>query len=369
MNIKNSKRIVVKVGSSMIFDTEKNCVRREWLKSLAEDVVNLISAGKEVIIVASGAVALGREFIKNKTHLSLAEKQAASSCGQVFLMDAWQESFTNFGYHIGQLLLTKDTADNLRRCLNARDTLETLLKYKLIPLINENDSVTTEEIRIGDNDQLAALVAQMFSADTLILLSDIDGMYTEDPHKNPDARFIPEITEITEEIEAMAGDTRSAVGTGGMITKLEAAKIAYRSGCNTVILKGKVNHPLHALENKDAKCTWFVSDKNPRMAREHWIADILHSKGEITLYDSEIETLQNGQDLVPVGVMKISGEFERGDLVLIRNKNGDTIGKGLSAYKSCEAEKIIGKYTHDVDEILGYEGRKALIFREDIVLA
>lgn len=368
MNIKKSKRIVVKVGSSMVFDTEKNCLRSEWLKSLSEDIVNLISSGKEVILVSSGAVALGREFLSNHGHLSLADKQAASACGQVFLMEAWQKSFKNLGYHVGQLLLTKDTADNLRRYLNARDTLETLLKYKLIPIINENDTVITNEIKFGDNDQLAARVAQMVSADTLILLSDIDGMYTEDPNKNPEAKFIPEIREITQEIEQMAGDTSSRVGTGGMITKLKAAKIAYRSGCNTVILKGKINHPLHELENQNPKCTWFVSDRNSRSARENWIADILQSKGVITIYDSEIETLKSGQDLIPVGVMKIDGEFKRGDLVLIQNKNGDSIGKGLSAYKSSEAGKIIGKYMKDIDEVLGYEGRKALVFREDIVL-
>lgn len=360
----NSKKIVIKIGSAMVFDYEKNDVRKHWMETVASDIADLIAENKEVIMVSSGAIALGRKFLKTQGKLTLAEEQAASACGQVLLINAWQECFYKYGHRVGQLLITKDTSDNLRRYLNACDTLNTLLKHEIIPIINENDTVNTEEIKFGDNDMLAAKVAQMSGADTLFLLSDIDGLYTEDPNKNPDARFIEEVKEITEDIEKMAGTSNSKVGTGGMITKLNAAKVAYNSGCNTIISNGKKDHPIKNLD----KCTRFISNRTPKTAKEHWINDVLEPKGVITIYDSEIEGIQNGLNISHAGVIKIKGDFNRGDLVLLQNKKGKTIGKGLSAYNSKEAQKVLGKKEEEVDEILGYEARKALIYRENLIV-
>jgi glutamate 5-kinase len=366
-----SQRIVIKIGSSLLIDSQ-NAARRDWLTSLAEDIARLRARGKQVVIVSSGAIALGRQTLgwTNRT-LELDEKQAAAACGQLRLCGEWT---TAFQLEVGalqpaQILLTLDDSENRRRYLNARHTFQILLAQpRVIPIVNENDTVATDEIRVGDNDRLAARVAQMISADLLVLLSDVDGLYSSNPNTNQNqARLVREVAQINSEIEAMAGGVGSDFGSGGMRTKIEAAKIAVAAGCHMVIAKGIELHPIHSVLN-GCDCTWFKAKANPSRARKHWISGILRSHGTYVVDEGAASALMKGKSLLPAGVKNVIGEFDRGDAVTIGTLQGQTIGKGLSEYSSAQAMRIMGTHSNDIENILGFKYRDTLIHRDNMVL-
>lgn len=363
--LKNAKRIVIKIGSSLIAEPA-GAVRALWLVTLAADIAALAKAGTQVVVVTSGAVALGRGALGASE--ALEEKQAAAACGQPLLMAAWNQAFSAHHVACAQILLTAEDSGHRRRYLNARNTLEVLLAHGVIPVVNENDTVATHELKIGDNDRLSARVAEMASADCLVLFSDIDGLYTADPRSDKNATFIPEVKGgITPEIEAYAGGVGSGVGTGGMVTKLQAAKIALAAGCHMAIARGNVEHPLKALAD-GGRATWFIASENPMSARKRWIGGGLHSAGKVVVDSGAAEALKGGKSLLPAGVKGVEGEFERGDAVLIVEANGRTIGKGLTAYSAADARRIAGRKSQESEEILGFKGRVALIHRDDMVL-
>lgn len=364
---KNAKRIVIKVGSSLIIG-EDGAHRRTWLASLAEDIALLKKQGKEIIIVTSGAVALGRKAMGyGMRPLELEEKQAAAACGQAPLLAAWSEAF---GADLAPalVLLTADDSTERRRYLNARNTLDTLLaKNNIVPLINENDTVATAEIRFGDNDRLSARVAQMAGADLLVLLSDIEGLYDADPRKNKAAKFIAEVASITPEIESYAGGAGSDVGSGGMITKIAAGKIAVGAGCSMIIAKGEGVHPLKALM-EGGRHTKFIAKVSPLSARKNWIAGDMHPAGTVVVDDGAAKAMASGKSLLPAGVKVTRGAFQRGDTVSINDMNGKTLGKGIIAYDAEDAAKIIGRHSKEFEALLGFKGRDVLIHRDDMVL-
>ncbi len=364
----DAQRIVIKIGSVLLVDQDTGRLHRRWLEGLATDIERCRKRGQDVIIVSSGAIALGRRYLDLKSgDLRLEEKQAAAAAGMVRLTHAYQECFETHDLSVAQILLTRDDSENRRRYLNARSTLMTLLDVGAVPLINENDSVATEEIRFGDNDRLAARVAAMISADVLVLLSDIDGLYDADPASNPAAKLIPEISEITPDIEKMAGAAASGDSSGGMVTKLAAAKQCLGAGCRMVITKGEKLNPLQALEN-GADCTWFLPRGNPQSARKQWIAGTLQPHGTITIDDGAVKALKDGRSLLPAGVADINGDFQRGDAVAIATSGGHEIGRGLTAYSSADAKLIMGHKTGDILELLGYRGRDEMIHRDDLVM-
>ena len=367
MRISSAKRLVVKVGSSIITG-EDATLRRDWLTALVQDIAALRENGTQVIVVSSGAVALGRAALGLRTGvLRLEEKQAAAACGQILLMQAWRESLSTHKLAVAQLLLTIDDSENRRRYLNARSTLETLLEHGVIPVINENDTVATAELRFGDNDRLAARVAQMASADLLVLLSDIDGLYSANPHTDKNAQFIAEVPGITQDIEAMAGGAASAVGSGGMVTKIEAAKIALAAGCHMIIASGKEASPISAYD-KTGRGTWFKASSTPMGARKHWIGGAIAPAGLVIVDDGAAEALKSGKSLLPAGVKSLEGHFGRGDAVVIKDLKGRELGRGLIAYSSEDALRILGHKSQDIEKILGFKGRSALIHRDDLVL-
>jgi len=367
-NFSEAKCIVIKIGSSLLVDNGTGSLRRQWLEALAEDIERCRKRGQDVIIVSSGAVALGRRYLNLKSgDLRLEEKQAAAAAGMVRLAHAYQECFERHGLSVAQILLTRDDSENRRRYLNARSTLITLLGVGAIPLINENDTVATEEIRFGDNDQLAARVAVMVSADLLVLLSDIDGLYEGDPRTNNDVKLITEVTEITDKIQKMAGIAASNDSSGGMITKLEAAKQCLGSGCSMVITKGEHMKPLQALED-GAKCTWFRSVGNPKSARKNWIAGTLKPCGTFVIDEGAVSALKAGRSLLPAGVAQVEGSFQRGDTIVIQTAEGKEIGRGLTAYSSDDARLIKGHNTDDILKLLGYRGRDEIIHRDDLAM-
>lgn len=366
--LSNSRRLVIKVGTS-ILTGGSGAVRQNWIKAIAQDIDDIRKLGTKVIIVTSGAVDLGRNMLGlGESKLKLEEKQAVAACGQILLMQAWRTGLMGHGIDIAQVLLTIDDSENRRRYLNARGTLETLLAKDIVPVINENDTVATAELKFGDNDRLAARVAQMVSADCLVLFSDIDGLYTSNPHTDKNAEFINEVTEITPDIEAMAGAATSGVGSGGMVTKIEAAKIALSAGCHMAIAEGKSLHPLKKLE-KSGHATWFVAASNPISARKNWIIGSIAPTGIVIVDDGAAEALGKGKSLLPAGVKNVEGNFERGDTVLIRNSANKELGRGLTAYSTQDALRIIGHKSHEIEKILGFKGRNALIHRDDLVLA
>jgi len=365
-----AKTIVIKVGSSLMVNQEKGDLREGWLKSLAEDVYELRQREKQVVIVTSGSVALGRKYITTtKRPLKLEEKQAAAACGQPKLMHKYQEFLGKNDIPVAQVLLTVFDSENRRNYLNAKNTLETLLANGVVPIINENDTVATEELRFGDNDRLAARVAQMISADLLILFSDVDGLYTGNPRLDDKARHIPEVREITRHIEDMAsGALSDGVGSGGMVTKIEAAKIAMSGGCSMILASGKEKHPVIELE-RGAKHTVFLSHENPHSARKSWIASSLQISGEVIIDDGALNALKNGKSLLPAGVLDVIGKFDRGDTVAIKNSRLEKVGVGLCAYASDEARLIMGQKTKDIESMIGFSGRSELIHRDNLVLA
>ena len=364
-----AKRIVVKIGSTLLVDPERGTVHRKWLEALASDFAKCRQHGQQVIIVSSGAIAVGRRHLELKDgKLKLEESQAAAATGMVRLAHAYQEVLAHHEMTVAQVLVTLDDSESRRRYLNARNTLETLLKLGAVPLINENDTVATDEIRFGDNDRLAARVAAMISADTLVLLSNIDGLYDRDPRIFDDARLVPEIRGgITDEVQAMAGTSMSNDGSGGMTTKLEAARIALGAGSRMVITDGTAPNPLKMIED-GGPCTWFLPDANPKTARKRWIASALKPSGEIVVDDGALKALNSGKSLLPAGVTAINGSFDRGDAVIVRTSDGREIGRGISAYSSDDARGIMGNKTSEIESILGYRGRDEMIHRDDLAL-
>jgi glutamate 5-kinase len=364
----DAKRIVVKIGSSLLVDAAAGTLKDDWLNALADDIAALRKQGKEVIVVSSGAIALGRNALGlPKGPLKLEDSQAAAAVGQIDLAHAYEDAFRARGLAAAQVLVTLGDTEERRRYLNARSTMTTLLKLGAVPVVNENDTVATNEIRYGDNDRLAARVASMMSADCLVLLSDVDGFYTAPPDSCADARRLDEVREITAEIEAMAGDVGSELSRGGMVTKIEAAKIAVQGGTHMAIASGKVLNPLDALATTGI-CTWFLARSNPVTARKRWIAGTLVPRGAFTVDIGAAVALAAGKSLLPAGVTRVEGHFERGDAVVIKNGEGVEIGRGLTAYGHEEAEAIIGRKSSEIADILGYLGRPELIHRDDMTL-
>lgn len=369
VRFQSAKRIVVKLGSALLTSAD-GTIQSAQLKSIADDIAALKARNVQIVLVSSGAVALGRSVLNlPKRGLKLEDKQAAAAAGQPRLMRAWEDAFASHNIPVAQALVTLDDTERRRRWLNARATLTTLMDAGAIPVVNENDTVATEEIRYGDNDRLAARVAQMISADHLILLSDIDGLYTADPRKTDDAEHIPHVTEITSGIIAMGGDANAdaGVGTGGMATKLAAAQIAWHAGCTTVIAKGDEKNPIATLET-DGRSTWFVPPFNPEKARKQWLSGALKPAGAIIVDDGAVRALENGKSLLPAGVVDVTGQFERGDAVDVTTRTGDTIARGICAYSAHDARLIMGRNSSETEDILGYKGRPALIHRDDMTL-
>jgi len=364
----DAKRIVVKVGSALLVDADKGRLNRTWLESFAADVAHLRQRRQEVILVSSGAIALGRRHLGlNAGKLKLEESQAAAAVGQIRLAHAYKELLDAHGITVAQILLTLGDTEQRRRYLNARGTLNTLLSLGAVPVINENDTVATAEIRYGDNDRLAARVAQMVGADCLVLLSDIDGLYTANPHEDPDAEFISRVLEITPAIEAMAGGVSSGMGSGGMQTKIAAAKIAVGAGCHLCIAKGASQHPLKRIED-GARCTWFVPSSTPMATRKQWIAGTLKPAGAIAVDEGAVRALMSGKSLLPAGVTRALGRFERGDTVSIIGPDGGEVARGICAYSDSDAARIIGRKSAEIEKVLGFRGRDEIVHRDDLVL-
>jgi glutamate 5-kinase len=360
------RRIVIKIGSSLLMDREGRLLH-EWLAGLAEDIAGLRKSDKQILIVTSGAVAIGSRILNIQPRRSrLEELQAAAAAGQVRLVNAYQEALGGYRIIAAQVLLTPDDTEIRRRFLNARGTLEKLLEHGVVPVINENDTVATDELRYGDNDRLAARVAQLVMADGLVLLSDVDGFYTANPRTHADAKHLPLVREITDDLFDMAGEPGSPLGRGGMTTKLQAARIATHAGCTTVLASGAIERPLHALAN-GGKCTVFAAERTPAAARKQWLAGILEVRGELRLDAGAVAALQGGKSLLPVGLIEVVGNFRRGDAVTLVDAAGIEIGRGLAAYSSDEAMAIRGQQSDRIESILGYRGRSVMVHRDDLV--
>ena len=363
-----ARRVVVKVGSALLVDAESARVNRAWLETLVEDLLDLRKRGQRVILVSSGAIALGRRRLglKHGT-LRLEESQAAAAVGQIRLAHAYKELLENNDVTVAQVLLTLEDSERRRRYLNARATLESLLELGALPVINENDTVATAEIRYGDNDRLAARVAQMTGADCLVLLSDVAGLYSADPNRDPAARLIHEVRKISPEIEAMAGRSASHIGSGGMAAKIAAARIALAAGCHMCIAAGAPRHPLRRIE-EGAPCTWFVPTATPAAARKQWIAGTLRPAGAITIDAGALRALLEGRSLLPAGVTGARGRFDRGDTVSVLSSDGTEVARGINANSEGEAARIMGRKSAEISEILGFRGRDEMIHRDDLVL-
>jgi glutamate 5-kinase len=363
-----AKRLVVKVGTALLVDDNSGELHRAWLDALADDVAACVKRGQEVVLVTSGAIAIGRGPLGMRgKKLRLEEKQACAATGQMRLTQAYQNALDRHGITVAQVLVTIDDTESRRRFLNARNTLDTLLKLKAVPVINENDTVATAEIRFGDNDRLAARVAQMIGADCLVLLSDIDGLYTADPRKDASAKHIPEVRDLTPEIEAMAGAAQTGYGSGGMVTKIMAARICLGAGCRMAIAPG---HPPHALKTLEdgGRSTWFIPKASPRAAYKQWIAGAVQPSGALIVDDGAVKALRGGKSLLPAGVADVDGSFERGDAVTVRTQDGRAIAKGLSAYSSDDVRAIKGHKSDEIEALLGYQGRSEVIHRDDLVM-
>ena len=365
--INQAKTVVIKIGSALLVDNQGQ-LRQKGLAGFAADLAMLRAKGCRCVVVSSGAIALGRhQLAKPNARLKLEEKQAAAALGQVQLASEWKQALHHEGFDAAQILLSPDDTERRRRHLNARATLNTLLDHGIIPVVNENDTVATMEIRYGDNDRLAARVAQMISADVLILLSDIDGLYNADPRHDQNAQHIAEVRKIDDDIKAMAGPAHEDFASGGMITKIEAGRIATQAGCHMVICNGQTIRPIDALM-KGGRATWFIADANPPQARKKWIAGGLQPQGRLILDSGAVRALQQGKSLLAAGITKVDGRFDRGDLVSVCNKTGHEIGRGLSNYSADDAAKIVGCKSSDIPDILGYRGRDEVIHADDLVI-
>lgn len=363
-----SRRIVVKVGSALLVDGATGRLNRAWLETLTEDLVRLRKRGQEIILVSSGAIALGRRHLGLAPGvLRLEESQAAAAVGQIRLAHAYKELFEAHGVTVAQVLLTLEDSERRRRYLNARATLHGLLALGALPVINENDTVATAEIRYGDNDRLAARVAQMASADCVLLLSDVDGLYTADPRKNAGATFIDRVPRVTPGIEAMAGAAVSDVGSGGMATKIAAAKIALSAGAHLCIAAGAHKHPVRRIED-GARCTWFVPQGNPVTARKQWIAGTLKPSGALVVDEGAWRALRTGKSLLPAGVVRAQGRFDRGDTVSVLAPDGREFARGIAAYSYSDVVRIMGRKTREIEAMLGFRGRDEMIHRDDMVM-
>ena len=364
--------IVLKIGSALLVDREN--LRKTWLESMADDLQQLRDRGKRIVLVSSGAIALGRSALGLTDRPGkLEEAQAAAAVGQIKLAEAYQQVFAPHGIRVAQVLLTLDDLEDRRRYINARNTVTTLLDHDIIPVINENDTVATSEIRFGDNDRLAARVAQMAGAQFLLLLSDIDGLYTADPRLDMQAEFLAEVSEITPAVQAMAGPPAVGtlesgnMGSGGMITKIDAARIALSAGCNMAIVNGTESNPVERLIRGE-RATLFRAKSDPLSVRKQWISGMMAPKGFLHLDAGAVRALRDGASLLPAGVTRTDGTYTRGDLIALMDEKGDVIGQGLASYASDETEKMQGKAMKDALTILGYAGRSALVHRDDLIM-
>ena len=366
--LQTAQIVIIKVGSALLVDEQQNRINEEWLAGMAADIASLHAAGKSVVVVSSGAIALGQQGLGLRGNgLRLEEKQAAAATGQVILANAWMMALAKHNITTAQILLSPDDTETRRRHLNARATMKTLLELKSVPVVNENDTVTTAEIRYGDNDRLAARVAAMLSADMLYLLSDVDGLYTENPALNSAATHLAEIDALTPEVLKMAGSANAAYASGGMVTKLEAARIATKAGCGMVICDGRPLGPLSKLRD-GARSTLFHAGASPLTARKQWIAGALSPKGCLTVDAGALGALRKGRSLLPAGVVAVEGEFERGDLIAIHNQAGAVIGHGLSAYSAGDANIICGHKSREIETLLGYRGRDEIVHADNLVM-
>jgi glutamate 5-kinase len=367
-DLRTARRVVVKIGSALVVDERTAAPRETWLAGVAADVAAMRARGTEVILVSSGAIALARRALGlTRKKLRLEEKQAAAAVGQIRLAGAWATALSGVGLNAAQLLLTLEDSEDRRRYLNARATLGTLLALNCIPVINENDTVATAEIRFGDNDRLAARVAEMVEADALVLLSDIDGLYTADPRRDPEARHLPVVEHVTDEIMAMGGEPPPGYSSGGMRTKLIAARIATGAGCAMAIALGKADRPLAAME-QGARCTWFLPEPAGRSARKRWIAGSLAPLGALVVDEGAARALMRGSSLLPAGVRAVEGDFRRGDPVSVKDAAGQELARGLVAYDSADAARIAGHRSEEHEAILGWRGRDEIIHRDDLVV-
>ncbi len=361
-----AKRLVLKIGSSLLVDESTGRVKNTWLNALADDILAARERGQQIVIVTSGAGAIGRRVLGLPSgKLLLPQKQAAAAVGQIRLAHYYQEVLAERGLKVAQILLTLDDSEDRKRYLNARNTLNTLLDLGVIPVINENDTVATSEIKVGDNDRLGARVAQMVSADALVIFSDVEGLYTANPRKDPAAKLIPVVEKMTPEIEAMADGAGSSVGTGGMATKLMAARLCMEAGCDMAIALGSELHPLTRME-KTGKGTWFLADKSPVSARKAWIGGSIKPRGALVLDSGAVKALDKGKSLLPAGIKAVRGEFGRGDAVVLEDENGAFLGKGLVAYDSKDAALIAGRHSSEIEAVLGYHGADEIIHRDDL---
>ena len=366
MYIDKSKKIVIKIGSSILID-KKGKLKKKWLKELVKDVKSLIKEKKKIIIVSSGAIALGCEYLGiKKKGLKIDKSQAIASIGQIELMNFYKKNFNQNKIKISQILLTLDDTEQRRRSINARRTIDNLLEMGIVPIVNENDTTATTEIKYGDNDRLASRVAQIIGADCLILLSDVNGLYTNNPKKNKNTKLIKVVKEIGLNIKKYADKTMSTYGSGGMKTKIDAAKICQLAGCYMVIANGNNMNPIRKIIENN-KCTWFLPKISKLDARKKWIIGAIAPKGDVIIDLGAIKALENGKSLLPAGVIKVNGTFEKGDHILIKNKANIEYGRGLSSFSSFEIEKIKGYHSSKIENILGYSGREEIIHKDDLV--
>ncbi len=366
MYIDKFKKIVIKIGSSILVDYDGK-PKKKWLQEFGKDIKNLINKKKQIVIVSSGAIAMGCEYLKiNKNGLKVDKSQAVASIGQIELMNFYKKIFDKNKIKISQILLTLDDTEQRRRSLNARRTIDNLLTMGIVPIVNENDTTATTEIKYGDNDRLAARVSQIIGADCLILLSDVDGLYTDNPKKNKETKLIKTVETIDEKIKKYATKAESLYGSGGMKTKIDAAKICQLSGCYMVIANGNYNNPIRKiLENK--KCTWFLPRISKLDARKQWIIGSVAPKGEVIIDQGAIKAINNGKSLLPAGVKKINGSFEKGDHILVKDQNDNECARGLTSFSSIEINKIKGSHSSKIKNILGYSSRDEIIHKDDLV--
>ncbi len=365
---REAKRVVIKVGSVLVTDSETGGIREAWLHALARDAAALRHEGRQVLIVSSGAAAAGRALLPANVSLRrIDELQAASAVGQIALVNAWRSAFNAYGLTVGQVLIGHDDIEERKNSLNARATLEMLLRLGIVPVINENDTVATRELRYGDNDRLGARIAQLVGANALLMLSSTDGLYSADPQLDPDAKHVPEVPAITREIESMAGESTTDSGSGGMVTKLQAARIVTAAGCIMAIADGRRPGALRDLVS-GGRATWFLATGSPRSARKRWIASQLQTSGAVTIDSGAANALRRGRSLLPAGVTRVAGQFEKGAVILIQDAAGNVLGRGLSSYPAGDATRIIGHRSDEIEGILGYRWRDELVHRDDLVL-
>mgnify|MGYP001234080250 CR=1 FL=1 len=366
MYIDKSKKIVIKIGSSILID-KNGKPKKKWLKEFAKDIKFLINKKKQIIIVSSGAIALGCEYLKiSKKGLKLDKSQAVASIGQIMLMEFYKKIFDKSKIKISQILLTLDDTEQRRRSINARRTIDNLLKMGIIPIVNENDTTATTEIKYGDNDRLASRVSQIIGADCLLLLSDVDGLYTDNPKKNKNTKLIKIVKNIDENIKRYATKKENLYGSGGMKTKIDAAKICQLAGCYMAIANGNYTNPIKKIIN-NKNCTWFLPKISKLDARKQWIIGSIDPKGDIVIDDGALKAISNGKSLLPAGVIKINGNFDKGDHIVVKNKNNIECGRGLASFSSLEIKKIKGFHTSKIKEILGYSSAEEIIHKDDLV--